>query len=98
MIWRLGFAFLLAVGQVANAFAQTLPARSGDYLFVTNAVDARALWVNPAGLGVVPEASIMGEFSLTPGGGDVRLAQYTVGLNSRGFSIGYRRNRPRGAA
>lgn len=78
--------------------AQTLPPRSGDYLFVTNALDARALWVNPAGLNLVPQASVLAEFTLRRTQSDIRLEQYTVGVHSRGLSLGYQRNRPLGAS
>ncbi len=78
--------------------AQTLPPRSADYLFVTNAMGARALWVNPAGLNITPEASVLAEFTLTRTQSNLRLAQYTVGVNSRGLSLGYQRNRPPGAS
>jgi hypothetical protein len=78
--------------------AQTLPPRSTDYLFVTNATDARALWVNPAGLNVTPEASIFAEFALRRNQSNLRMEQYTVGFNSRGLSLGYQRNRPPGAS
>lgn len=67
--------------------------RSQDYLFLTNVADVRALWVNPAGLGLVPEASILGELTFERLGGDLRVEQYAVGFNSRGVSIGYQRDR-----
>jgi hypothetical protein len=73
--------------------AQSVSARSQDYLFLTNAADVRALWVNPAGLAVVPEASIFGELMFERLGGDLRVEQYALGFNSRGVSIGYQRNR-----
>ena len=78
--------------------AQTLPPRSGDYLFVTNAADARALWVNPAGLNITPAASVLAEFTLGRTQSNLRLEQYTVGIHSRGLSLGYQRNRPSGAS
>ena len=78
--------------------AQTLPPRSGDYLFVTNAADARALWVNPAGLNITPGASVLAEFTLRRTQSDLRLEQYTVGIHSRGLSVGYQRNRPSGTS
>ena len=74
---------------------QTLAQRSTDYLFTTNAFDVRALWVNPAGLALVPQASIMAEGLIRRGG---RLEQYTLGLHSRGISLGYQRNRPAGSS
>lgn len=64
--------------------------RSADYLFAADVQDARALWVNPAGLGTYLQASVMGELVVDRLlGGDLALAQYTIGFNSRGFSAGY---------
>lgn len=78
----------------AGAEAQVNGPRSADYLFLTNVWDARALWVNPAGLAVLPEASLMGEFMLQrEADGDYKLGQFTLGFNSRGFSFGYQRDR-----
>ncbi len=72
--------------------------RSADYLFITSADDARALWINPAGLGVIPEASIMAEAVVArPVAGDVLLGQWTLGFNTRGLSFGYQRDRFPGA-
>jgi hypothetical protein len=58
--------------------------------------DVRALWLNPAGLVMSPEASIMAEaVAELPSGGNARLAQWTVAFNSRGVALGYVRNRLR---
>ena len=88
---------LLLVGisslHVETVTAQPVPVRSRDYLFLTNVADARALWVNPAGLSVVPEASLMGEFTVDRTSGDLRIEQYALGFNSRGVALGYQRNR-----
>lgn len=73
--------------------AQSVSARSQDYLFITNVADVRALWVNPAGLALVPEASIIGELTFERLDGDLRVEQYAIGLNSRGVSLGYQRSR-----
>jgi hypothetical protein len=73
--------------------AQSVSPRSRDYLFLTNVADARALWVNPAGLVLVPEASILAELTFERLGGGLRIEQYTLGFNSRGVSVGYQRNR-----
>lgn len=82
------------IGLHANAaLSQGVTARSQDYLFLTNVADVRALWVNPAGLALVPEASLLGEFTVRRSGGETRLEQYSLGFNSRGVSIGYQRNR-----
>jgi hypothetical protein len=68
-------------------------ARSSDYLFITNATDARGLWVNPAGLGMLPEASLMAEMTLERMGSQFRVEQYVIGFNTRGISVGYHRTR-----
>lgn len=74
--------------------AQAFPSRSQAYLFTPLVDDARALWVNPAGLGVVREASIMGEAAFNqPDSGNVRVTQWSVGFNTRGLSVGYQRDR-----
>ena len=73
--------------------AQSPSPRSQDYLFLTNVADVRALWVNPAGLALVAEASILAELTFERLGGDLRVEQYALGFNSRGVSIGYQRNR-----
>jgi hypothetical protein len=57
---------LRALGLIALAAASPLRAqlaapRSASYLFSANVEDARALWINPAGLGVLPIASIYAE-------------------------------------
>lgn len=89
-----GACALLSAGAPRGAGAQA-EARSRDYLFVTSVDDARAAWVNPAGLGWVPEASIMGEVGVERSGGSLRLDQYTLGLNSRGLGVAYLRDRSR---
>jgi hypothetical protein len=77
-----------------SATAQSFAPRSADYVFAATANDARAIWVNPAGLAVVPEASIMAEIVLQrPVDQDLRLSQLTFGFNSQGLSFGYNRER-----
>jgi len=76
------------------AAGQSVRPRSADYLLVTEVSDVRALWVNPAGLGIVREASIMADFVLqSPDSGRLRVAQWGLGFNSRGISFGYQRDR-----
>jgi hypothetical protein len=88
-----------AVGAVllvvpAALAAQYRTPRSADYLFGADAWGARALWVNPAGMGTVNEASVMAEVLIERNAaGDYALGQYTAGFNSRGFALGYRRDR-----
>jgi hypothetical protein len=77
------------------ARAQRSEPRSRDYLFITGVDDARATWVNPAGLGWVPEASVLGEVLVDRSSGSLRVGQYTVGLNSRGLGLSYLRDRSR---
>lgn len=76
-----------------RAWAQVSPP-SRDYLFATNVDDARAVWVNPAGLAWVPEASVAAEAVLDRVDGSVHLGQYSFGLNSRGLALAYWRDRP----
>jgi hypothetical protein len=84
---------LLVVVPVGLA-AQYRTPRSADYLFGADAWGTRALWVNPAGMGTVNEASVMAEVLVERNAaGDYALGQYTVGFNSRGFALGYRRDR-----
>lgn len=74
--------------------AQSPRPRSLDYLSAASVDDARASWLNPAGLARVPEASVMAEVVLDrPPAGDPRLAQYTLGMNSRGISFAFARDR-----
>lgn len=87
-------AAVWALPPVAAATQQSEP-RSRDYLFITGVSDVRAVWVNPAGLGSLPEASIMAEAVLDRTDGSVKLGQYTLGLNSRGLGLSYERDRSR---
>ena len=91
--WPVALA-VCVLGTVDDTTAQTSLPRSADYLFVTNVSDARALWVNPSGLSVIPEASLMAEVVMARDvDGSRRIGQYAIALNSRGFSVGYRRDR-----
>src|SRR5439155_302435 len=62
------------------------------YLHPTDVSDARALWVNPAGLGHFPEASVHLDLTVGDPGAKGQLRQLTLGLNSRGLSLGYQRD------
>ena len=85
---------LLAVGLSGRpAAAQSVaPNRSATYLFPTDVRDARAIWVNPAGLGVAREASVYAEVGVGDPGARGRLRQINAGFNSRGLSLGYQRD------
>ena len=89
--WRVGL-FLPLLLLASGALAQVAPNSATLYLHPTDVSDARALWVNPAGLGHFPEASV--HFDLTVGdpGAKGQLRQLTLGLNSRGLSLGYQRD------
>jgi hypothetical protein len=81
---------LLLLG--TGALAQVAPNRATLYLHPTDITDARALWVNPAGLGRFQEASLHLDLTVVDPGAAGRLRQLTVGFNSRDFSFGYQRD------
>jgi hypothetical protein len=66
--------------------------RAVAYLYPTDVGDARALWVNPAGLGRHSEASLHWDITVGNPGSGGRLRQLTLGFNSRGLSLGYQRD------
>ena len=74
------------------AAAQVAPNTTTRYLFPTDVSDARALWVNPAGLGAFPEASVHLDLTVGDPGTSGKLRQLTFGLDSRGLSLGYQRD------
>lgn len=74
------------------AAQQVASNRAAAYLFPTDVRDARALWVNPAGLGVQREASIYAEVAIGDPGAKGRLRQVNAGFNARGLSFGYQRD------
>src|SRR2546427_7286033 len=72
--------------------AQVAANRTTLYLHPTDVTDARALWVNPAGLGRFEEASLHADLTVGDPGAAGRLRQLTLVFNSRGFSFGYQRD------
>lgn len=77
------------------AAGQDIEPRSADYGFTTTIDDARAVWINPAGLAAFTEASIMGEISFErplPQSDPFAVGQWTVGFNSRGFAFAYQKD------
>jgi len=82
---------LLAVGPLGRqAVGQSVaPNRATAYLFPTDVRDARAIWVNPAGLAIAREASIYAEVGIGEPGQSGRLRQINAGFNSRGLAFGY---------
>ena len=83
---------LLLLPLVTGAAAQAVPNRTTLYLHPTDVTDARALWVNPAGLARMKEASVHLDLTVGDPGAGGRLRQVTAGVNSRGFSLGYQRD------
>jgi len=83
---------LLAVGGEGAAQVQVAPNRTTLYLHPTDVTDARALWVNPAGLGRFEEASLHLDVTVGDPGAAGRLRQLTLGFSSRGLSFGYQRD------
>jgi len=83
---------LLLLPLVSGAAAQAVPNRTTLYLHPTDVTDARALWVNPAGLARMMEASVHLDLTVGDPGASGRLRQMTAGVSSRGFSFGYQRD------
>ena len=76
----------------SGVFAQVAANRATRYLEPTDVTDARAVWVNPAGLGRFPEASLHLDLTVGDPGAKGQLRQLTLGFNSRGLSFGYQRD------
>ncbi len=75
------------------AAAQSVaPNLATGYLFPTDVRDARAIWVNPAGLGLTREASVYAELGVGDPGSRGRLRQIDAGFNSRGLSLAYQKD------
>jgi hypothetical protein len=76
----------------ATARAQVPPNRATLYLHPTDATDARAVWVNPAGLRRFEVASVHADLTVGDPGTAGRLRQLTLGFSSRGFAFAYERD------
>lgn len=85
-------AAALALVCAGVAQAQVVPNRATSYLVGSDVTDARALWVNPAGLGFRPEASVQLDLTVVQPGSTGRLGQVTAGFNARGLAFGYQRD------
>jgi hypothetical protein len=95
--WAARLSVLLTVIQLISPSAglpaqQVAPNRSTAYLHPTDVRDARAIWVNPAGLAVLREASVYAELAVAEPGGNGRLRQVDAGFNARGLSLAYQRD------
>jgi len=84
-------AAFLAVPVFAAA-QEVAPNRATAYLHPTDVRDPRALWVNPAGLGVLREASVYAEIAVQDPGARGRLRQLSAGFNARGLAFAYQRD------
>lgn len=91
---RLLAAFLCcaAAALPGAAAAQSVPAQSRLYLLASDAADARALWVNPAGLARRIEAAIGGHVTAEDTARDLRVAQFGALLATRAFAAGWQRD------
>lgn len=87
-----GLAVLAGFLLAGSAAAQAGANRATAYLVPSNVSDTRALWVNPAGLGAKPEASVAFDVTVLDPGSAGRLGQASLALNSRGLSFGYQRD------
>lgn len=90
--WILLTAVLLTAQPLNRLTAQVAPNRATAYLHPTDVRDARAIWVNPAGLAVLREASVYAELAVSDPGARGRLRQINAGFNARGLSFGYQRD------
>lgn len=71
---------------------QAVANRTTAYLTATEVVDARAVWVNPGGLGARHEASVHFDLTVRQPGAKGQLGQLTASFNARGLSFGYQRD------
>ncbi len=85
-------ALLLLGAGARPGGAQAVPNRATAYLTAADVADARAVWVNPAGLGARYEASVHLDLTVRHPGAHGQLEQVTAGFNTRGLSFGYQRD------
>jgi hypothetical protein len=92
--WRRALALATGLAgsaaPVARLNAQILPAQPARYLLTTEVNDARALWINPAGLARRLEASIGADIGVDRfSGGAMQLSQYGATVSSRGLAVSW---------
>ncbi|HXV91534.1 MAG TPA: hypothetical protein VD707_09215 [Gemmatimonadales bacterium] len=80
---------LVLCGAAAHATAQVAPNRATRYLFQTDVLDGRAVWVNPAGTAVTASASVYGDIVVGAPDDATRFQQLSAGFSSRGLTFGY---------
>jgi len=76
----------------AAAAAQAVPNRATAYLHPTDVSDARAIWVNPAGLAGITSASVYLDLTVGQPGARGQLRQLSLGFDSRGLAFSYQRD------
>lgn len=80
---------MLGTVHATGATAQVSPNRARAYLDPITTTDARAVWLNPAGLAAGMTASVYLELSVSDPGAKGRLEQVNAGFSSRGLSFAY---------
>ena len=75
-----------------SAAAQSFTAQPQLYLLTTDAFDARALWIQPAGLAAIREASVSGFFTTATQRGQ-GPTQYGLSLASGGLGLSWQHDR-----
>jgi hypothetical protein len=80
------------------AAAQSFVSQPQHYLLTTEAVDGRALWVQPAGLVARHESSVSAMATADRVGGSLALGQYGVTLAAGPLGIGWQHDRLGSAA
>ena len=80
---------LAAAALPGAAAAQSFVAQPQHYMLTTDAFDGRALWVQPASLARLKEASIALMFTGTHVDGPLLISQYGATISSGGFGIGW---------
>jgi hypothetical protein len=83
-----------AVGPLRPAAAQSLRTQPERYLLGIDAMDARALWTQPAGLSGRREASVNGMATLATD--DVAVQEYGITVASGGLGLGWQHDQHAG--
>src|SRR5207247_10321430 len=79
--------FQLLLFATTSSPAQVVPNRTTLYLHPTDVTGARALWVNPASLGRLAEASIHADVTVGDPGAAGRLSKLPLCLGFRRFCL-----------
>lgn len=82
---------MLALAAGTPAAAQVALNRAAAYLQLTEAREAPAVWVNPAGLATI-DASVYLDLTVGDPGSRGRLRQLSAGFDSHGLSFAYQRD------